>query len=209
MRPTANRVALAIASAVLLSSACFYGRDSAIFAVFRVLLHLCGFRGNTAFESLCTWNRFWKTGKVYGTCGQRGRFCRNVFLLDLPRHAAVAAWLPGLVRRLLGFPNGRFGWFAVYFVGGLTIGIAMSKLVEYPILRLRDRILPASEIVAVARASSDRGTGESRSGVVQAVLIDHSRQCIIPSTGLLFLLCATRNVREKVGASGKLAGNGF
>jgi hypothetical protein len=31
-----------------------------------------------------------------------------------------------------------------------VIGIVMSKLIEDPILRLRDRILPASYIVTVA-----------------------------------------------------------
>jgi hypothetical protein len=47
----------------------------------------------------------------------------------------------------------KYGRFAVYFVGSRVIGIVMSKLIEYPIfrlLRLRDRILPASYIVPVA-----------------------------------------------------------
>ena len=34
--------------------------------------------------------------------------------------------------------------------GSLVVGIVMSKLVEYPILRLRDRVLPASDIIPVA-----------------------------------------------------------
>jgi peptidoglycan/LPS O-acetylase OafA/YrhL len=65
-------------------------------------------------------------------------------------HGPTAAWLPGFFRRTLGFPVGHYGRFVVYFVGSLVIGIIMSKLVEYPILRLRDRILPASSIIPVA-----------------------------------------------------------
>ena len=33
--------------------------------------------------------------------------------------------------------------FAVYAVGSLVIGITMSKIIEYPVLRLRDKIFPA------------------------------------------------------------------
>jgi peptidoglycan/LPS O-acetylase OafA/YrhL len=65
-------------------------------------------------------------------------------------HGPVGALLPGLFRRSLGFPTGEYGRFAVYFTGSLVVGIAMSKLVEYPILGLRDRMLPASYIVPVA-----------------------------------------------------------
>jgi peptidoglycan/LPS O-acetylase OafA/YrhL len=65
-------------------------------------------------------------------------------------HGPTAAWLPGFFRRTLGFPVGEYGRFAVYFLGSLLIGIVMSKLIEYPILRLRDRILPASTVVPVA-----------------------------------------------------------
>jgi hypothetical protein len=57
----------------------------------------------------------------------------------------VAAWGPGLVRRLLHLPTSRLEQFFVYMVGSLVFGIFMSKLIEFPVLRLRDRIFPAMQ----------------------------------------------------------------
>ena len=36
-----------------------------------------------------------------------------------------------------------YGAFAVSLAGSLVMGVAMAKLVEYPILHLRDRLFPA------------------------------------------------------------------
>ena len=150
MRSTANRVALAVASAVLLSFAYFYGRDSAFFATFGYSFIYLGFAGILLLSLYVRGVVSGKLAKFMEWVGSAaafvGMYSYSIYLWHVP----AAAWLPGLVRRLLGFPNGGFGRFAVYFVGGLTIGIVMSKLVEYPILRLRDRILPASDIIAVA-----------------------------------------------------------
>jgi hypothetical protein len=34
-------------------------------------------------------------------------------------------------------------WIGVYLVGSILFGIAMAKLIEFPVLRLRDRFFPA------------------------------------------------------------------
>lgn len=150
MRPTANRVALAVASAVLLSSAYFYGRDSAFFATFGYSLIYLGFAGMLLLSLYVREIVSGKLARFMEIVGSAAAFVGVYSYSIYLWHVAVAAWLPGLVRHLLGFPNGRFGRFAVYIFGGLAIGIVMSKLVEYPLLRLRDRILPASDIIAVA-----------------------------------------------------------
>jgi peptidoglycan/LPS O-acetylase OafA/YrhL len=81
-----------------------------------------------------------------GVAAYVGMYSYSIYLW----HGPTAVWLPGFFRRTLGFPVGEYGRFALYFVAGLVIGIVMSKLIEDPILRLRDRILPASYIVTVA-----------------------------------------------------------
>jgi len=62
-------------------------------------------------------------------------------------HGPCGSWLPGLMRRTIHFPTGQYGRFVVYFVGSLVVGITMSRLIEYPVLRLRDRLFPATQIV--------------------------------------------------------------
>jgi peptidoglycan/LPS O-acetylase OafA/YrhL len=60
-------------------------------------------------------------------------------------HGGVGAWGPGLVRKMLNIQMGESLRFAIYFFGSLAFGILMSRLIEYPVLRLRDRIFPAMQ----------------------------------------------------------------
>ena len=150
MRPVVNRVALAVASAGLLSFAYFYGREDKFFATFGYSFIYLGYTG-VLLLSLYVRGIF--SGKMArfmelagGAAAYVGTYSYSIYLW----HGPAGAWLPGLMRRTLGFPTGQGGRFAVFLVGSFIVGIAMSKLVEYPILRLRDRILPASDIVAVA-----------------------------------------------------------
>jgi peptidoglycan/LPS O-acetylase OafA/YrhL len=150
MRPLANRVALVLASAILLSSAYFYGRDNEFFATFGYSFIYLGFTG---ILLLSLYVRGILSGRVAMLLERAGSVAAFVGMYSYSIylwHSPVEAWLPGLSRRMLGFPTRRFDRFAVYFVGALVIGIVMSKLVEYPMLRLRDRVLPASDIVPVA-----------------------------------------------------------
>ena len=60
-------------------------------------------------------------------------------------HGGVGAWGPGLVRKALHIPVGEYLRFTIYFFGSLACGILMSRLIEYPVLRLRDRVFPAMQ----------------------------------------------------------------
>src|SRR6267142_564411 len=65
-------------------------------------------------------------------------------------HGPAGSWFPGLVRRVLHVSLGPYERFVTYMIGSLAIGITMSKIIEYPILRLRDRIFPSRQgIVAL------------------------------------------------------------
>jgi peptidoglycan/LPS O-acetylase OafA/YrhL len=150
MNSTRNRGVVGVASVVLISFAYLYGRDSRFFATFGYSLVYIGF-GGVLLLSLYT--RGILSGKlaqiaelVGSAAAYIGVYSYSIYLW----HGPTGAWLPGFFRRILGHPTGTYGRFAVYFVGSLVVGIVMSKLVEYPILHLRDRLLPTSDIVPVA-----------------------------------------------------------
>jgi len=159
MRPPRNRVVMAAISAVFLSFAYFYDRDNKFFATFGYSFVYLGFTG-VLLLSLYVHGIFsGKLARLAELAGSAaafvGKYSYSIYLW----HGPGGAWLPGLVRRTMGFPTGTSGRFVVYFVGSLVIGTVMSKLVEYPILRLRDRIFPDSNIVPVA---AEVGTGRDR-----------------------------------------------
>ncbi len=88
----------------------------------------------------------WFAQKVGDTLAFVGVYSYSIYLW----HGAVGAGLPGLLHRLIHVPNGSVSIFAVYFVGSFAVGIAMSRMVEYPILRFRDRLFSPSPAYPVA-----------------------------------------------------------
>ena len=150
MRPTVNRVSIAAGSLGLLSFAYLYSRDSMFLATFGYSFLYLGFAGvlllSLYVRGIFSGKLAWIMELVGSVAAYVGMYSYSIYLW----HGPAAAWLPGFFRRTLGFPVGEYGRFTVYFVGSLVIGIVTSKLIEYPVLRLRDRILPASYIVPVA-----------------------------------------------------------
>jgi peptidoglycan/LPS O-acetylase OafA/YrhL len=150
MRPTGNRVAMVAASAVLLSFTYFYDRENKFFATFGYSLVYLGFTGVLLLSLYVHGVLSGKFARLMELVGSAAAFVGVYSYSIYLWHGPVAAWLPGLMRRALGFPTGRSGRFMVYFFGSLVVGTVMSKLVEYPILRLRDRLFPDSNLVPVA-----------------------------------------------------------
>jgi peptidoglycan/LPS O-acetylase OafA/YrhL len=150
MRPTRNRIAIAAVSLGLISTANFYDLHTVFMATLGYSFIYVGFVGVLLLSLYVHQILSGTLASVMNLLGSMaayvGMYSYSIYLW----HGPTAAWLPGLFRRTLGFPTGEYGRFVVYFLGSLVIGIGMSKLVEYPILHLRDRILPASYIVPVA-----------------------------------------------------------
>ena len=59
-------------------------------------------------------------------------------------HEAVESWGPPFMRRFLHITMGIFSGSIFYIVVSVLFGIALSKLVEYPMLKLRDRVFPGA-----------------------------------------------------------------
>jgi peptidoglycan/LPS O-acetylase OafA/YrhL len=135
MSPTRNRVVLAACSAALLSTVFLFPRNSRLFSTFGFTCLYLGF-GGVLLLSL-------------------GMYSYSIYLW----HGPTDALFPGFVRRLLHISSfNGYERFAVYVVGSLGIGITMSKLIEYPVLRLRDKIFPALQgalVVSVEKPHQD------------------------------------------------------
>jgi peptidoglycan/LPS O-acetylase OafA/YrhL len=58
-------------------------------------------------------------------------------------HSAAETWVPQFAERIL---KGHWNWYfycGIYLGLSLPLGIAMSKLIEFPVLKLRDRFFPS------------------------------------------------------------------
>jgi peptidoglycan/LPS O-acetylase OafA/YrhL len=150
LHSTRNRIFIAVCSAGLLSTTCFLPRDSRIFSVFGYTWLYLGF-GGVLLLSLhvkgVLRGRIARCFEIVGTAAAFvGMYSYSIYLW----HGPAGAWFPGLVRRVLHNSQGPNERFLTYMIGSLAIGITMSKIIEYPILRLRDRIFPARQgIVAL------------------------------------------------------------
>jgi peptidoglycan/LPS O-acetylase OafA/YrhL len=143
-----NRLAIALFSSALLSLAYFLPRDDKFLATWGYTCVYLGC-GGVLLLSLYLYGILpIGLARLAESVGSGlafvGMYSYSVYLW----HGPCAAWLPGLLRRLIHFPTGEYGRFLVYFVGSLVVGITMSRLIEYPVLRLRDRLFPPAQIAA-------------------------------------------------------------
>jgi peptidoglycan/LPS O-acetylase OafA/YrhL len=70
-----------------------------------------------------------------------GTYSYSIYLWHIPFQAFAA----GAVRRVLHieFSRAQSLWF--YFVGSVIFGIVMARLIEFPVLRLRDKLFPSPQ----------------------------------------------------------------
>ena len=155
-----NRLVIAAASVALLSSIFLYKRSTSFFTTFGFSFVYLGFAGVLLLSLYVHGLLRGRVAGIAAAIGSAaayvGAYSYSVYLW----HGPSGAWLPGLFRRTLGHPTSGVGRFAVYVVGSFVVGITMSKLIEYPILRLRDRWMPAvgAPPVAVDGASEPAPT---------------------------------------------------
>ena len=78
----------------------------------------------------------------------------------------VQVWGISIVEKLLGTSLNWFAYAGIYIAGAVIVGVLAAKIVEYPVLRIRDRLYPSHSIQAVTRGSTnlavDQHKGEKK-----------------------------------------------
>ena len=145
VQPAVNRLMIGVASVLCLLPACSFSRENKFLATWGYTLIYLGFGGVLVLSlyvrgvlpsALAGIAR--KAGNVLAFVGM---YSYSIYLWHWP----CDTWLPGFVRHFIYFSNGDWARFAISFPGCLLVGIAMSRLIEYPVLRLRDRFFPAAQ----------------------------------------------------------------
>lgn len=78
--------------------------------------------------------------RLVGAIAGIGAFSYSIYLWHMP----VQTWGIPMVERLLGYPLSWPSYALVYLLGAIGVGIAAAHVVEYPTLRLRDRLYPST-----------------------------------------------------------------
>jgi peptidoglycan/LPS O-acetylase OafA/YrhL len=80
-----------------------------------------------------------------------GMYSYSIYLWHLAVKRLMVSSMPGILQVQPDTLPGCIG----YLIASLTIGIFMSQLIEYPILRLRDRVFPTMLASPTPAAASD------------------------------------------------------
>jgi peptidoglycan/LPS O-acetylase OafA/YrhL len=85
---------------------------------------------------LVTSGRAWR---IVGLLGALGSFSYSIYLWHMPVHA----WGNIAIDALGGDSVGYGVRMLAYFAGSLLIGVLLSKMIELPVVRMRDRLFPS------------------------------------------------------------------
>ena len=142
LRPTLNRIIIMVCSGCLVSTVYFLPRESRFFATFGFTFLYLGFGGILLCSLYVRDVLKGRVARIVTAIGSAaatiGVYSYSIYLW----HGPVAAWFPGLVKRILHVSFNFNVRAAISVTAALGLGVLMSKLVEYPMLRLRDRIFP-------------------------------------------------------------------
>ena len=142
-RPLRNRIAFGVLTAFLLSCCFFFTRESHFLLTFGLSFLYLGF-GGLLLLSLYVRNVLPArlaalAGKVGTACAFVGVYSYSIYLWHVP----FGSYAPGVVRRAVHIQMTGMAAFAFNILGGIALGILMARLIEFPVIRLRDRLFPA------------------------------------------------------------------
>jgi peptidoglycan/LPS O-acetylase OafA/YrhL len=165
LRPKLNRIAIGIVTAALLSTCYFFGRDDHFLLTFGLTFLYLGFGGllvltlevrNVLSGAVAT-----IAEKIGTVCAFVGMYSYSIYLW----HAALLAAVQVFFLRKPGHFNvPGFALLLFDLLVSIALGIFFAKLIEFPVLRFRDRLFPALQqppartASAFASATSAGGT---------------------------------------------------
>ena len=141
-RPAANRVALGILSVVLLSCCYFFSRDDHFQLMFGLTFLYLGFGGLLILclevRNLLPGRLARITEKIGTGCAHVGTYSYSIYLW----HAPFLVYVPVFLRKFVHVQPSGMAVTAVFILGCCALGIAMANLIEFPVLKLRDKLFP-------------------------------------------------------------------
>lgn len=81
-------------------------------------------------------------GRVANALAWMGAYSYSIYLWHVPVLVVAAPITANVLNRVLGRPLGTLGELTVYVVGSVVAGVVTARLVEFPVLVLRDRWFP-------------------------------------------------------------------
>jgi peptidoglycan/LPS O-acetylase OafA/YrhL len=155
LRPVRNRVALSILAAACLFPCLIVPVGTAFMLTLGLTLLYFGF-GIVLMICLNTYGVLpaWlavPVSAIGAAFAFIGVYSYSIYLW----HEEIMAGTPVLLWEFFHIKMGSFTEFVVCFSGSIAFGTLMSRLIEYPVLRLRDRIFPAIQVNPVKPSGSE------------------------------------------------------
>ena len=82
-----------------------------------------------------------------------GTFSYSIYLWHMP----VQQWLIPIIEGVIDVRLHWYAYAAVYLVGSMVVGIEACRVIEYPMLRVRDRLYPVEPLDRRGVTSNKRG----------------------------------------------------
>ncbi len=142
MRPTATRVKIAFGSAVLLSTCFIFPGTGRFFVIFGPTILYLGFGG---LLLLCVYVRDVLPARFAGPLEKVGTAAAFIGLYSYSIYlwqGIVGVYAIRGMEKYLHFELTALQRFAWIFFGCIIFGIVMARLIEFPVLKLRDRFFP-------------------------------------------------------------------
>ncbi len=144
LRPTRNRVALGILTAALLSTCYFFSRDDHFLLMFGLTFLYLGFGGllvlTLEVRNVLSGAPASVAAKVGTVCAFIGMYSYSIYLW----HAALLGAVQVFFLRKPGHFNvPAIALFLFDLLASIALGIFFARLIEFPVLRVRDRLFPA------------------------------------------------------------------
>jgi len=165
LRPVRNRIAVGILTAALLSTCYFFSRDDKFLLTFGLTFLYLGF-GGLLVLTLELRNILSGTGAIVASrigrvCGVIGMYSYSIYLW----HAVLIAATQVFLRKNPHMHVAEVALFPFYLLGSIALGIFFARLIEFPVLRFRDRLFPKLQQPSVAAAPSHGSATISNGGL--------------------------------------------
>jgi len=158
LRPWGNRILIGLLSAVLLSVCYFFARDSHVLLAFGLTTLYLGFGGLLVLGLEVRGIFAGATAKFLESLGTAaaylGRHSYSIYLW----HAPFLQVVDVVLRKVIHVPVAPLAVALIKIVGSCALGIVFAHLIEFPVLKFRDRFFPMLQQPAAPAVSPGVGT---------------------------------------------------